>query len=96
MSGSVGAPGGVSRCSTMSCAKEVEKTSGAPSMGKATVGLRRQVTALASAGRSGGGTAFWMEGRPMTNTDLGLWKEGGAFRRRLRASASGKAMAGMY
>ena len=51
---------------------------------------------LGSAGRRGGGTAAWMAGRPMTMTDLGLWKEGGVLRRRLRLSPLGKAMAGMY
>jgi hypothetical protein len=96
MSGSAGAPAGVFRCRTRSWAKSVEKTSGAPSMGRTTEGLRRQATWLASAGRSGGGTAVCTEGSAMTSTDLGLWNDGGVLRRRFMASACGKLMAGMY
>ena len=51
------------------------------------------------AGRSGGACAGAMAGMPMTMTDLGLWKEGGVLRRRLRLSGLwelGAAMAGMY
>ena len=36
------------------------------------------------------GTAAWMEGRPMTMTDLGSLKEGGVLRRRLRLSFFGE------
>ena len=56
----------------------------------------RQATWLGSAGRSGGEGEDWTAGRPMTRTDLGLWKEGGVLSRRFIASFCGKAMAGMY
>ena len=38
----------------------------------------------------------WIDGRPMTITDFGLWNDGGVFRRRLSDSCCGKAIAGMY
>src|SRR5947209_20454085 len=81
---------------TRSWAKPVEKTRGAPSTGRTTLGWRRQVTCFALEARSGGGTAFCTEGRPMTMTDLGLWNDGAVLRRRLSSSGWGKAMAGMY
>ena len=89
-------PAGRFRWRTSSCANAVVKTRGAPSMGRTIFGLRRQEMWLGSAGRSGGRTAFWTAGRPMTMTDLGLWKLGGVLRRRLRLSFEGKPMAGMY
>ena len=65
-------------------------------MGRTTEGCSRQATWAASAVRSGGGMAFWMEGRLMTRTDLGLWKLGGVLSRRLSWASCGKAIAGMY
>src|ERR1700744_2918082 len=96
MSGSCGAPGGVLRGSRRSCAKAVEKTSGAPSMGRVTEGSIRQATWLGSVGRSGGEDEGCTAGRPITRTYLGLWNEGGVLRCRFIASFCGKAMAGMY
>ena len=87
---------GWSRCSVRSCAKPVAKTSGAPLRGRIVRGCSRHATWRASCKRKGGGTAFWMAGNAMTMTDFGSWKDGATFRRRFRASPSGKAMAGMY
>src|ERR1700749_4099670 len=77
-----------------SWAKAVEKTRGAPSTGMTTPGLARQETSDGSLGRSGGGVVAWMDGRPMTITDLGLWKDGAMLRRRLSSCCWGNATAG--
>ena len=58
--------------------------------GKDDGGLEEAGDVLGVGGAQRRGTAAWMAGRPMTMTDLGLWKEGGVLRRRLRASPSGE------
>ena len=63
-------------------------------MGSTTEGLMRQATSLASAGRSGGGTAAWTGGRAMTSTDFGLWKEGGRVEAEVHGLGLGEADGG--
>src|ERR1700722_13600273 len=96
---------GILRCRTRSWANAVEKTSGAPSIGRASLGFSRHETRFGSTGRRGGAIDFCTEGMPMTMTDLGLLNEGAALRRRSsdalvdlgsEMSVEGKAIAGMY
>src|SRR6267143_2965852 len=79
-----------------SCAREVEKTRGAPSTGRTNEGLCRQETWLGSTARRGGNCAASTAGSPTTSTDLGLWNEGGLLSLRFNWSPFGTARAGMY
>src|SRR5919201_894089 len=79
-----------------SWAKPVENTSGAPSTGSTSEVLSRQNTWFGSTARRGGKCATPTAGNAVTNTDLGLRKEGGLLSFRFNWSYLGNASAGMY